>query len=165
MEPASISARFSFSGDLAVAELAGFYGSLDLAAETLLRATIGLLLIPHGLRAFYGLFPKTGSRVFNIAALSNVLSEAGYVPGRFWAAIVWFVEFVASPMLVAGFFTRIAAFLICVFMLGSTVEHGRVDGYFWNKLGLEYPLLWTVAALYFVVHGGGRYSVDFVTGW
>jgi uncharacterized membrane protein YphA (DoxX/SURF4 family) len=44
--------------------------------------------------------------------------------------------------------------------------------YFWNKNGFEYTLMWTVAALYFLVHGGGAISVDhlligreFLSGW
>jgi putative oxidoreductase len=150
---------------LIVPEFTTFYSSLEPVVETLLRVTIGLLLIPHGLRAFYGLFPKTGSRVLNIDALSNVLDKAGYRPGGFWAKVVWLVEFVAGPMLAVGIFTRVAALLVFVFMLGSTIEHGRVDGYFWNKLGLEYPLLWAVAALYFIVRGGREYSIDFLIGW
>jgi len=35
-----------------------------------------------------------------------------------------------------------------------------VGGYFWNKAGLEYTLMWTVAAFYFLVHGGGAISLD-----
>ncbi len=33
---------------------------------------------------------------------------------------------------------------------------------FWNQLGLEYTLMWTIAAFYFLVHGGGSYSLDAV---
>ncbi|MDE2228739.1 MAG: DoxX family protein [Alphaproteobacteria bacterium] len=146
-------------------EMGGLEGALVPAAEALLRITVGLLLIPHGLRAFYGMFPNTGSRVLDFTALAKVLAEAGYRPGRFWAAVTWFVEFVAGPMLALGVLTRIAALFVFVFMLGSTVEHARVDGYFWNKLGLEYPLLWTIAALFFAVAGGGPYSVDHCLGW
>jgi len=35
-----------------------------------------------------------------------------------------------------------------------------LGGYFWNTLGLEYTLMWTVAAFYFLVYGGGLYSLD-----
>jgi len=143
----------------------GFLEPLSAMAEVLLRATTGLLLIPHGLRAFYGFFPNSGSRLLNKAALAASLAKSGYRPGMFWATVVWFVEFVAGPMLVLGLCTRFAAFLVFVFMLGSTVNHARADGYFWNKLGLEYPLLWAIAALYFVFHGGARDSIDFLLGW
>ena len=48
----------------------------------------------------------------------------------------------------------------CCFLLVSNIERWRVGKYFWNQLGLEYTLMWTVAALYFLVHGGGTYSLD-----
>ena len=35
-----------------------------------------------------------------------------------------------------------------------------MGGFFWNKMGLEFTLMWPVAALYFLVHGGGVISVD-----
>jgi uncharacterized membrane protein YphA (DoxX/SURF4 family) len=28
------------------------------------------------------------------------------------------------------------------------------------QLGLEYTLMWTIAAFYFLAHGGGPYSLD-----
>ena len=35
-----------------------------------------------------------------------------------------------------------------------------MGGYFWNKTGLEYTLMWTIAAFYFLVRGGGVISLD-----
>jgi uncharacterized membrane protein YphA (DoxX/SURF4 family) len=31
--------------------------------------------------------------------------------------------------------------------------------------GIEYPLLWTVAVLYFLINGGGAISLDAWLGW
>ena len=42
----------------------------------------------------------------------------------------------------------------------SYLERWRVGRYFWNQLGLEYTVMWTLAALYFLVHGGGSISLD-----
>ena len=44
---------------------------------------------------------------------------------------------------------------IFIFLIVANVERWRVGGYFWNQLGLEYTLMWTVAVLYFLIHGGG----------
>ena len=49
---------------------------------------------------------------------------------------------------------------IFIFLAVSNVERWRLGGYFWNTLGLEYTLMWTVAAFYFLIHGGGFYSLD-----
>ena len=54
----------------------------------------------------------------------------------------------------AGFDTALGA------NLTAAIDHGRNDGYFWNTLGFEYPFLWAVAALVFVVCGGGLWSLD-----
>jgi putative oxidoreductase len=55
---------------------------------------------------------------------------------------------------------RLAALPIVVFLMVANYERWRVGGYFWNKLGLEYTLMWTLGAFYFLVHGGGTISLD-----
>ena len=69
-------------------------------------------------------------------------------------------QLVAGPLFALGLFTRLAACPIVVFLIVSNYERRRVGGFFWNKMGLEFTLMWTVAALYFLVHGGGAISVD-----
>ncbi len=51
-------------------------------------------------------------------------------------------------MLALGLFTRLAACPIVVFLIVSNYERWRVGGFFWNKMGLEFTLMWTVAALF-----------------
>jgi uncharacterized membrane protein YphA (DoxX/SURF4 family) len=63
-------------------------------------------------------------------------------------------------MLALGLLTRLVAVPIVIFLLVSNYERWRVGGYFWNKTGLEYTLMWTLAAVYFLVHGGGPISLD-----
>jgi uncharacterized membrane protein YphA (DoxX/SURF4 family) len=59
-----------------------------------------------------------------------------------------------------GLFTRLAAIPIVVFLLVTNLERWRVGKYFWNQLGLEYTLMWTFAAIYFLAHGSGPVSLD-----
>jgi uncharacterized membrane protein YphA (DoxX/SURF4 family) len=54
----------------------------------------------------------------------------------------------------------LAAVPIVIFLLVANYERWCVGGYFWNKLGIEYTLMWTLGAIYFLVHGGGAISVD-----
>jgi putative oxidoreductase len=129
-------------------------------AEALLRALCGLMLIPHGLRAFFGCFPNSGSRILNPKLLAAGLERSGFRPGRLWIWYVAVVEFGAGPLLALGLFTRLAALLVFLFFLGATYDHARFDGYFWNKLGMEYPMLWGAVALYFVFAGGGAIALD-----
>ncbi|HEY7300987.1 MAG TPA: DoxX family protein [Xanthobacteraceae bacterium] len=144
--------------------LANFYQTLAPWAEALLRAAVGLALVPHGLRNTFGMFPKTGVRAHNLAELAAQLDNDGYRPGRLWAPLISATQLVAGPLLAVGLFTRAAAVPIVIFLMVADVERWRVGRYFWNQLGLEYTLMWTIAALYFFVHGGGRISLDHLIG-
>jgi putative oxidoreductase len=141
-------------------QLGHLYQALVPWTEALLRAVVGLTLVPHGLRSTFGMFPSTGALSHNLTEFANELDGGGYRPGRFWALAIVLTQLVAGPMLALGLFTRPAACPIVVFLIVSNCERWRVGGFFWNKMGLEFTLLWTVAALYFLVHGGGTISVD-----
>lgn len=133
-------------------------------AEALLRAVVGLALVPHGLRMTFGFFPNTGQPARSLRMLAEQLDRTGWPPGWFWAPLISATELVAGPLLALGLFTRWAALPIVIFLSVSCVERWRVGRYFWNTLGLEYTLMWAVAALYFLVHGGGAVSLDRVLG-
>jgi putative oxidoreductase len=140
--------------------MGGVYQALAPWAEALLRAFVGLALVPHGLRATLGLWPSTGVGAHNLTELAQQLDRDGYRPGKFWAPAIALTQLVAGPLLALGLFTRLAAIPIVIFLLVANVERWRVGGYFWNKTGLEYTLMWTLAALYFLVRGGGEISLD-----
>ena len=136
------------------------YEALFPWAEALLRAVVGFALVPHGLRNTFGLWPSTGVRSHSLAELGRQLDRDGYRPGTFWAPAISLTQLVAGPMLALGLCTRLVAGPIVIFLIVSNYERWRVGGYFWNKTGLEYTLMWTIAALYFLVHGGGTISLD-----
>jgi putative oxidoreductase len=141
-------------------DLGPLYQALAPWSEALLRAVVGLALVPHGLRNTLGLWPSTGVRSHSLTELAQQLDNDGYRPGKFWALAISFTQLVGGPMLALGLFTRPAALAIVVFLIVANYERWRLGGYFWNKTGLEYTLMWTVAALYFLVHGGGAISAD-----
>jgi putative oxidoreductase len=145
---------------LVVPALGPLYQALAPWAEAALRVIVGLAMVPHALRNTFGFFANTGVRSHNLTQLAAQLNRDGYRPGKFWAPAISLTQFVAGPLLALGLFTRIAAVPIVVFLIVTNVERWRVGKYFWNQLGLEYTLMWTVAALYFLVHGGGAISLD-----
>jgi putative oxidoreductase len=95
-----------------------------------------------------------------LTEFANELDRGGYHPGKFWARAIVLTQLVAGPMLALGLFTRPAACPIVVFLIVTNYERWRVGGFFWTSMGLEFTLMWSVAALYFLVHGGGAISVD-----
>jgi putative oxidoreductase len=134
-------------------------------AFALLRIAVGLALVPHGLRNTFGFFPNTGVRALNLKDLAVQLDASGYRPGNLWAPAISITQLVGGPLLALGLFTRPVAAIVLVFLLVANVERWRVGKYFWNQLGLEYTLMWTIAMFYVLVHGGGLYSLDHLIGW
>lgn len=128
--------------------------------EALLRVAVGAALVPHGLRMVFGFFLNTGQPLRSVGMLADYLNRQGYRPGRLWALAIAFTQLVCGPLVALGLFTRAAALPVVLFLLVSNVERWRVGRYFWNQLGLEYTLMWTIAALYVLAHGGGVYSLD-----
>jgi putative oxidoreductase len=134
-------------------------------AYALLRAAVGLALVPHGLRNTFGFFANTGMPALSIGQLAKHLDANGYRPGKFWAVAISITQLVGGPLLALGLFTRPVAVVVLVFLLVANVERWRVGKYFWNQQGLEYTLMWTIATFYVLVHGGGLYSLDHALGW
>jgi putative oxidoreductase len=152
------------STPLILPALGSLYQILAPWAEALLRAAVGLALVPHGLRNTFGFFPTTGVRSRSLGELAAQLDRDGYAPGKLWAPLISITQLVGGPMLALGLFTRAAAIPILIFLVVTNIERWRVGKYFWNQLGLEYTLMWTVATFYFVVHGGGTISLDHLIG-
>lgn len=143
-----------------LSQLGGLLQAVDPFAEALLRVCAGLALVPHGLRMTFGLFADTGQPLRSVKMLSDYLERQGYRPGWLWAPAISATQLVCGPLLALGLFTRLAAVPIVLFLLVTNIERWRVGRYFWNQLGLEFTLMWTVVVLYFLVHGGGVYALD-----
>src|ERR1700733_15749296 len=76
--------------------LGPLYQALAPWAEALLRAVVGLALVPHGLRMGFGFFPGTGGPIRDLAMMAAALDRWGYRPGRIWASLI------AGPPLIPG---------------------------------------------------------------
>ena len=109
-------------------------------------------------------FADTGVRALSIPELAKQLDQSGYRPGKFWALAISITQLVGGPLLALGLFTRPVAAVVLVFLLVANVERWHVGKYFWNQLGLEYTLMWTIATFVVLVHGGGYYSLDRLLG-
>ena len=159
-KPVPKGARMDDATPLFFPQLGPVYQALFPWVEMLLRAVVGLTLVPHGLRSTFGMFSSTGALSHNLTEFADELDHDGYHPGKLWAPAIVLTQLVAGPMLALGLFTRLAACPIVIFLIVTNYERWRVGGFFWNKMGLEFTLMWTVGALYFLVHGGGEISVD-----
>jgi len=126
--------------------------------EPLLRATTGLLLVPHGAQKLFGLFGGYGVE----ATGQFFAAKLGLPPSL--ALVAGLIEFFGGIFLAIGFLTRPVAALVFGLMFVALVQVHLHNGFFWTSGGFEYPLFWGLAALAFVIRGGGRYSVDALIG-
>jgi putative oxidoreductase len=159
--------------DLFWPSLGGFYQAVAPWTMVLLRVMVGLAMVPHGLRSNFGMFASTGGVGPRVPGVSRFkqsaagLARQGYWPSHLWAALVCFALLGAGPLLALGLFTRPMGAVIALFFAHGVVAHWRWGhGWFWNQQGIEYPLMWGLAALVFAANGGGPYSLDHLLfGW
>src|SRR5229473_3139066 len=77
--------------------LSNLYQTLAPWAEALLRAVVGLALVPHGLRMAFGFFPATGGPIRDLSMMAAALDGWGYRPGKVWAPLIAGTRLVAGP--------------------------------------------------------------------
>jgi len=127
-------------------------------AEPLVRVATGLFLVPHGAQKLFGWFGGYG-----IDATGQFFASKLGLPASL-ALVAGVIEFFGGLLLAAGLATRLMAALVFGLMAVAVVQVHLPAGFFWTDGGYEYPLLWGILALSYVIRGGGRYSVDAVIG-
>jgi putative oxidoreductase len=145
---------------LIVPALGAVYQALAPWVEALLRFIVGMAMVPHGLRMCLGYFKGTGIPISSVQGVAATFERKSYRPAWLWAYGVVLTQFVAAPCVALGLFTRPMALPYFILMVLSAYDHAKYDGYFWNKSGVEYPAMWAVGVLYFLVNGGGPISLD-----
>jgi putative oxidoreductase len=143
---------------LYVPALGGIYTAVGEYAEPILRIALGGVLIPHGLQKLFGMFGGMG-----FARNAELFDKLGYTPGVFWGTLVGCTELIGGILLIVGLFTRFAAAAVVIFMI-MAIHFTSAKGFFWGAGGMEYPILIGVCALFFLIRGGGRCSVDHMIG-
>lgn len=147
-----------YPGKPVIPAIASITGALAPFADPLVRVTAGLLLVPHGAQKLFGWFGGYG-----VDATGQFFASKLGLPASL-ALIAGLIEFVGGFMLAAGLATRAVAALVVGVMAVAVVRVHLGAGFFWTAGGYEYPLMWGIVALAYVLRGGGRYSVDALIG-
>jgi len=137
---------------------ANIYNAVDEYAEPILRIALGGILIPHGMQKLFGTFGGMG-----FAGNAALFDRIGFTPGIFWGTLVGCTELIGGILLVLGLFTRFAAAAVVIFMIVG-VKFTSARGFFWTQGGSEYALLIGFCALFFLIRGGGAWSLDRAIG-
>jgi putative oxidoreductase len=128
------------------------------ALLTLLRVTLGVVMLPHGLQKTFGWFGGYG-----FTGTMGFFGSIGIPAFLGFLAIA--AESAGALALIAGVTTRIAAFGLIVNMLVAASMH-RANGFFMNWSGqqkgegIEYHILYIAMAVVIVIAGAGRWSID-----
>lgn len=131
----------------------------DNRAFTLLRVTLGLVMLPHAAQKLFGWFGGAG-----IEGTVAGMGLAFGIPAPL-ALVAIAVEGLGTIALLLGLGTRFAALGLAGLMLVAGSFH-RANGYFMNWAGtqggegFEFHLLYIGAALALVLGGAGAWSID-----
>lgn len=117
----------------------------------LLRITVGVIMATHG-----------WEKATNISATATAFTNAGIPYPEISTYLAIAGELFGGLGLLFGLLTPIAAFgIFCVMAVAVFGVHFP-NGLLAKNNGFEYPLTLMMVALYFIVRGGGCYSLDTV---
>lgn len=129
-------------------------------APVVLRATLALVMFPHGAQKALGWFGGYGW-----SGTMGFLTDQVGLPSPFAAGLI-LLELLGPMLLFVGLGTRAVALGFVGIMLGAIATVHAQHGFFMNWSGsqpgegFEYHLLAIGMALALVFAGGGRWSVD-----
>lgn len=132
----------------------------DAWSSLILRVTLGLVMLPHGLQKTVGAFGG-----FGFSGTMNFFTTQMHIPAVL-AFLVIMAESVGAVMLIIGLWSRVAAFGIACVMIGAIWLVHLPYGFFMNWFGkqsgegYEYHLLALAISVAIMIAGSGKWSAD-----
>lgn len=121
-------------------------------ALLLMRISLGVIMVAHGYHKVFGGLHRHAQMV----ASMGIPSWLGYVSA--------FTEFLGGLFILAGFFTRPAAFAVCINLSVAIAKvhwhNGLLGGP--DHPGYEFPLAAATLAFALIFFGGGPIAIDHV---
>lgn len=134
---------------LLIPQLKPFYDFAEPLTWLLIRLTVGLMILPHGI-------PKLMAGVSATAA--TALERRGIGAAEPLAVVLIVLETVGGLCVALGLFTRFFAAAITIEM--AVIAYQYLPKFGWTGPGYEYPLMWGLIMLAIALRGGGPWSLD-----
>jgi len=123
-------------------------------ALLILRVSLGVVFVAHGLQAAFGMFSGPG-----INGFSKMLAGLGFNPALLWAYIGAYTELLGGLFVLLGIFPRIASVFILIFMSVALFKVHLAKGLFIQAGGFEYNFVLICICLVLIILGAGKFSV------
>ena len=136
---------------LLIPQLKPFYDAVEPLSWLLIRLTVGLMLLPHGI-------PKAMAGVAATAASALERRGVGAGAAEPLAVVLIVLETIGGLCIALGLFTRFFAAAITIEM--AVIAYNYVPKFGWTGPGYEYPLMWCLVMLAIALRGGGPFSMD-----
>ncbi len=134
---------------LLIPGLKPFYDFVQPLSWLLIRLTVGLMILPHGI-------PKLMAGVAATAAMALV--KRGIEPAEPLAIALMILETLGGLCVALGLFTRFFAAAISIEM--AVIACTLWPKFGWTGPGYEYPLMWCLIMFAIALRGGGPWSLD-----
>jgi putative oxidoreductase len=134
---------------LLIPQLKPFYDFVEPLSWLLVRLTVGVMILPHGI-------PKLQAGVAATAA--TALTRRGIAPAEPLAVVLIVLETVGGICVALGLFTRFFAAAIAIEM--AVIAWHYLPKFGWTGPGYEYPLMWGLIMVAIALRGGGPWSLD-----
>ncbi len=135
-----------------------FFNTDESISASIVRLTLGLVLLPHGLQKLFGIFGGSG-----FSATMEAMTGMGMPAILVFLVIIG--ESFGALSLILGLGTRFSAASITLIMIGALMIH-LPNGFFMNWYGaqsgegFEYHILAIGLGIASVISGDGNLSLD-----
>ena len=120
-----------------------------------LRLLAGIIFSAHGAQKLFAWFGGYG-----LEATGQWMESIGLAPGYLMALLAGSAEFFGGLLLMVGFLTRPASFVLAITMIVAIFTVHIDHGLFMSNNGYEFALSLLAITIALFIQGGGKYSMD-----
>lgn len=120
-----------------------------------LRIMTGFLFTAHGGQKLFAWFGGYG-----LDGTGQWMESIGLAPGYLMALMAGSAEFFGGLLLIIGFLTRPASFVLAITMIVAILTVHIDNGLFMSNNGVEFALSLLTITVALFIQGGGKHSLD-----